>query len=639
MTNETKIKGTTAVTDKAQMIALKDTYVSHHNPRFNEEIDQDAIAVLAKTIVTQGLLQNLCGLLDDNGRVGIVAGRRRWHALQQAVQERPELGMIEVRVTDDLQTALAWALLENTAREEMDDVDEIRHYGSSLAAGMSVPEVARAYCVTEPHVRRRAALASLPEAVLNSLKAGDISISDAQAFTVSDNMEKQLQLLEAIENGQFYGGAHQIKAALTEHRPSATCRTARYVGIAAYKKAGGTIDTNLFDDEATINDPELLDKLFIAKLTRAAKANMKKGKWAWVEISDESHLMAYELTSDGAFARMDKIPGTLTEAQKARYDELDAQRWWDLEADEKSEKDALDDILEGDYSDKQRAMAGAFFYVANDGNVRCVEGLIKAEDSQTAAEAGFLKSADAIALETAQAAAEEKAQKPAFAAAFVEDMRAIRLAAFQTALLRHPELVLDLLGFGLSRGSHWSNETMAVRFDMEANKPKAEDDAFSLCTELGGMSATDQQTTDANEADTDQMNDLPTAHAFEAFRAKGKNERDKEITSSFARAFKTQDKDMTAVIADLVGANIREIWDPTATNCFKRMKAAQLEELFQNLLDLQKDSTVLRTFQKLKKGEKDQKMHDLFHNKELQEIYKVNQAQKARIDAWTPDCF
>ena len=58
--------------------------------------------------------------------VGIVAGRRRWHALQIAVQQRPDLETIDIKLIHDLETALGWALLENTQREEMDIADEIR---------------------------------------------------------------------------------------------------------------------------------------------------------------------------------------------------------------------------------------------------------------------------------------------------------------------------------------------------------------------------------------------------------------------------------------------------------------------------------------------------------------------------------
>ena len=591
-----------------------------------------------KALIREGIKNSsvTAVLVDADGKVGIVAGRRRWHALQEAVKQRPDLASIEVRVTEDLETARAWATLENTAREEMDVVDEIRHYGSSLATGLSVPQVAKAYCVTEAHVRRRAALASLSEPVLDALKAGDISMSDAQAFTVSDDQDKQLQVLDALVNGSLWGGAYQIKAALTGEKPSTTCRSARYVGLDTYKKAGGTIDTNLFDDDATINDAEMLDNLFITKLTKAAKAFKKREKWGWVDISDTSNLMAYQLTSDGDFAQMEPIPGNLSDDQQARYDALDDVPYWQLEEPDRQEKAELEEILKGEYSAEQRAIAGAFLYVTGNGTVSAVVGLVKAEDRQEAVGAGFLQSDAAKAAEQAQAAAEKKAQKPAFAAAFVEDMQAIRLAAFQTALLRKPELVLDLLGFGLSRGSHWGNETMAMRFDMERNTPKGDDEAFTLCSALSGVP---EQGPDEDGAENDPMAEATVAEAFAAFLAQGKKARNAEITSSFSRAFKTQDDDMMALIADKAGANIREIWAPTAANCFKRMKAAQLDALFQQFLDCQEDSAEFRTFKKLKKGEKDQKMHALFHDADVQAIYKVTPAQKARIDDWTPDCF
>ena len=194
MTKQTDITADAAVDTGIQKIRLADTYVSEHNPRANEKPDQESIEALAQTIIATGLIQNLCGLVDDAGLVGIVAGRRRWHALQIAVQQRPDLETIDIKLTHDLETALGWALLENTQREEMDIADEIRAYAGSQQRGLSVAQIAKAYCVTEAHVYRRAALGKLPCPVLDALKAGDISLSDAQAFTVSDDEARQLSV-------------------------------------------------------------------------------------------------------------------------------------------------------------------------------------------------------------------------------------------------------------------------------------------------------------------------------------------------------------------------------------------------------------------------------------------------------------
>ena len=624
MTKQTKIIKAATIDSGVQKVRLADTYVSEHNPRADEELDQASIEALAQTIIASGLIQNLCGLIDDAGQIGIVAGRRRWHALQIAVKERPDLEVIDVKVTDDLQTARGWAMLENTQREDMDAVDEIRAYAASLTSGLTVPQVSKAYCVTEAHVYRRAALSNLPAPVLDALKDGDISMSDAQAFTVSDDEAKQLAVLDAMGE-QHWWGARQIKEALNDEKPDADCRVARFVGLDAYKKSGGGIDTNLFDDDATIADPAILDDLFDKKLAKAAKAFQKTEQLAWVETRDGAHVMMHEVVGDGSLVKMDPIPGTLTEEQQARLDELSEGQWWNLEDDEKAEKDALEDILTGEYTDAQRAMMGAVVYVARNAEVKAVYGLVRAEDRDKAVEAGFLPSEDAIAA--------EKAEKPAFAAKFVEDMTAIRLAAVQTALLRKPEMVLDLLAFGLSRGSRWGNETMAVRFDMERNKPEQEDDAFKLSVDLGGVPAEDDHDIDHKD------DDLPISEAFAAFVDSGKKARNAEITASFARAFKTQENDFMALITEKAGADVREIWTPTAANCFKRMKGGQLDALFKDLLECDEYVEDYRGFTKLKKAEKEKMMHAIFHDAEVQAVYRITPQQKARIDAWVPACF
>ena len=362
MTKQTDITAATAVDAGNQKVRLADTYVSEHNPRFYEELDHDSIQGLAETIIASGLLQNLCGLVDADGKVGIVAGRRRWHALQIAAEERPDLEVIDVKVTDDLHTALGWAMLENMQREEMDAVDEIRAYASSLASGLTVPQVAKAYCVTEPHVYRRAALGKLPGPVLDALKAGDISMSDAQAFTVSDDEARQLAVLEAMESNQWWG-SYQIKDALNDDKPDADGRVARFVGLDAYQEAGDEIDRNLFDDDITIADPGILVDLFDKKLATAADVFQKAEQLAWVETRDDAQVMTHDLVSDGSFVKMDPTPGTLTEEQQARLEELSKGQWWTLEDDEKAEKKALEDIRRGEYSAAQRAMMGAVVYV------------------------------------------------------------------------------------------------------------------------------------------------------------------------------------------------------------------------------------------------------------------------------------
>lgn len=631
MTKHTAIKTAITTNDEIKQWPLTDTYVSEHNPRAAEPIEDADVEDLAKTMVASGLIQNLSGLLDKNGKVGIVAGRRRWYALQLAVKERPELALVDIRITSNLETALSWAMLENTQRVDMDKVDEIRAYKDSQSSGLSVSQIAKAYCVTEAKVYKRLSLANLPAPVLDALKANEISIDDAKAFTKSDDEDLILQVLEQVKDHSWWG-AHQITSSLTEAKVDADCRQMRFVGLEAYKKAGGKLDTNLFDDDATVDDTDILDRLFEEKLVEEATKIQVLERLAWVETYEGGYTQASELMTEYGFARLSKIKTTFTDEQQTRYDELDEEPWWQLNEEDRVEKDALEEIREGDYSDEQRALSGAAIFVNQQGQISTVVGLVNADHLELAIEAGFIKEASEDDHQTSEA----EVIKSPYSAKFTDDMTAIRLAAVQTALLEKPELVLDLLAFGLSQGSDYGNNIMAVGFQNHRNKPEADDETFILDKRLGGL------LTDEEEAELDDIEEKSFDSEWErfaAFREAGKKSRNAGITGKFARSLKTQGNEFMAMIEGEVGADIRTIWTPNAVNCFKRLKGWQLDAEFMSLLDLGPDNPSYLKFSKLKKGQKNTEMELLFSDPEKQKLHKVTAEQKKRIGAWVPNCF
>lgn len=173
-------------------IPLHDLYLSDMNPR--QEVDLEGIALLADSIAMIGLIQPIAGFRDGQGKVGVVAGGRRWRAIKLAIERdpeliahRPELAFIPTRLAPDAATAHAWAAVENTAREDLHPADEIRAFGRMRESGADVPTIARTFGITEAHVYRRLALAALPAPVLDALKAGEINLGAAKAFTVADD--------------------------------------------------------------------------------------------------------------------------------------------------------------------------------------------------------------------------------------------------------------------------------------------------------------------------------------------------------------------------------------------------------------------------------------------------------------------
>ena len=99
-----------------QYFSLAQLYVSDLNPR--QDADPEGIDLLADSLAMIGLIQNLSGILDGEGRVGIVAGGRRLRAIARAVERdatvterHPELASIPVRIAPDEATARAVLLL------------------------------------------------------------------------------------------------------------------------------------------------------------------------------------------------------------------------------------------------------------------------------------------------------------------------------------------------------------------------------------------------------------------------------------------------------------------------------------------------------------------------------------------------
>lgn len=299
-----------------QYFSLDRLYLSPMNPR--EDVDADGITLLAQSIRAAGLIQNLAGLMDAEGRVGIVAGGRRLRAISDlSPEDRAEAGLAEipVRIAPDEATARAWASIENTAREALHPADEIRAYGRMAETGSDVPAIARVFGQSEAHVYRRLALAALPAPVLDALKAGEITLETAKCFTVAQDEALALDVLAEVRGKDV--SAWRIKQALQPEAIQSTDRRAIYVGLDAYEGAGGTLTRDLFADEVFLADVALLDQLFTEKL--AMDAELIGQGWKWVERTEDQYI-PYEVTSN--LDRLYRVEGELTEEQAARYDEL-----------------------------------------------------------------------------------------------------------------------------------------------------------------------------------------------------------------------------------------------------------------------------------------------------------------------------
>ena len=612
-----------------QYFSLAQLYVSDLNPR--QDADPEGIDLLADSLAMIGLIQNLSGILDGEGRVGIVAGGRRLRAIARAVERdatvterHPELASIPVRIAPDEATARAWASAENAAREDLAPADEIRAYGRMKEAGADVSAIARSFGKTEAHVYRRLALAALPAPVLDALKEGTISLGMAKAFTVSQDEALTLTVLAEVKGRDV--SEHRIKQALQPAAVSATDRRARFVGLDAYEAAGGSVSRDLFSDTVALHDADLLQDLFTGRLN--AEAGRLAAGWKWAEAMADEYV-SYSVTEK--LARLYPVEGGLTEEQAERYDELAELANADaLDEAGQAELEALDAIIKGDFTDAQRAVAGYYVYVSHSGTVQISGPWVRAEDRAAAIEAEVL-TGHAAGADSGDAA---PVPKSPYSGALVEDMKAIRLAAIQTALLDKPDMVFDLLAFGLSLASGISTNV----FDLSPGRP------MNCPSKTDGLEWSDRlaHPPAGHEAwSRPELRIEDLAQAFRDFTAAGKKARNAALVEGMARTlpYGAGDADFFALIEADSGASIRKVWTPTAENFFNRVSADTLDSLHLDLTGCDPEGRGFKAHKAQKKAEKARCMERLFSDAEYQKAWRITAEAKARIDAWVPDCF
>ncbi|WP_108792225.1 ParB/RepB/Spo0J family partition protein [Erythrobacter sp. Alg231-14] len=152
------------------------------NPR--KHFDEDALEELAASIAKRGVIQPIIVRPLAKGKYQLVAGERRWRAAQKArLHEIPAL----VRDLDEREV-MALALIENLQREDLNPVEEARAYQRlSDGEGMTQAEIARMVEKSRSHVANIQRLLGLPEAVLDLVERGRLSMGHARALIGQDD--------------------------------------------------------------------------------------------------------------------------------------------------------------------------------------------------------------------------------------------------------------------------------------------------------------------------------------------------------------------------------------------------------------------------------------------------------------------
>ncbi len=156
------------------------------------DFDEAALAELAESIKSQGLLQPILVVRDRNGYM-LIAGERRLRASKLAGFEQIPAIVLERKPSDE--KILFLALVENLQREDLDAVEEAIAY-RTLAEKFALTQES----IAEKVGKSRSAVANamrilrLPSAILDMIKARKISGAHARALLEETDPQRQIRL-------------------------------------------------------------------------------------------------------------------------------------------------------------------------------------------------------------------------------------------------------------------------------------------------------------------------------------------------------------------------------------------------------------------------------------------------------------
>lgn len=308
-----------------QTLPLFSLTLSALNVRKTER-DAD-IAALAEDIAACGLKQNLVVVpahfstaeLAEGANYGdrfeVIAGGRRYQALRLLADEgriepdHPVPVLVEPRAAAQ-QTSLS----ENLHRVAMNPADEFEAFAAIVAKSVELDPIAacaKRFGVTVKHVEGRLRLAALCPEVLEALRAHEISLDSAKAYALTADHAHQLKVFKAEAKSNYSPhNPRSIREKLRGITAPLNCRNARFVGLEAYRAAGGRTETEMFmgaEGEERIVDVALLDKLAREWAEGMLPGQAKKDgfKYALLATGDSRYNLKWPATPK----EMERAPG------------------------------------------------------------------------------------------------------------------------------------------------------------------------------------------------------------------------------------------------------------------------------------------------------------------------------------------
>jgi ParB family chromosome partitioning protein len=594
-------------TNQSILVKVSDLVPSPFNVRRHSHASIEELAAL---IDSQGLLHAPTVHEHFTGRgksrrlaFGVSAGERRRRALR-LLQERGRLpGDFEVACKlIPIERAREVSVAENSGREPMHPADEFEAFKALVDEGKGIEDVAVAFGVSLLTVQRRLKLATVSPKLLALYREDDgkINLDQLMALAISDDHAAQERVW--FDAHEWDRTPAALKRRLTAGEVEAAGNAlVRFVGVEAYEAAGGVVRRDLFDDDEGrfLSDPELLARLASDKLEGIA-ATVREEGWGWVEPRIELDSMALR-----QFAPCAHTVRKPTADEKAELAAL-AQR----EAELEQESDALEAAdawngpdaerigLEGDDIEARRrfihdglkvwppavkARAGVIVTINREGDATIIRGLLREADrkalevAQRKVRKDDTRTGDAERVETQSETEPPTPTTNGFSEALTRRLAAHRTVAMQAMLIGNVQVALASLTHTLMRRA-FIDDYVSDRAAMQITATASAHALLSVADDLKGSRAF-QAVEDAKARWRERM---PEAQTEWFGWVVGLPQGDLLDLLGLCAALtvnalpSVNAAHHSAAIAQAVGLDMADWWEPTADGFLNHVSKAQI---------------------------------------------------------------
>jgi ParB family chromosome partitioning protein len=248
------------------------------------------VSDILPSIRQKGVLMPLLVRAED-GKYGVVAGRRRWFSLKTVKEETGEVEAppCAVMAEGDDAEAIEASLLENFARRDASPTREWETFSRLITEGRTIDGIAATFGLTTTQVRQRLALGNLLPKIRDAYRAEEIDDETVRHLTLASPAQQRKWLRLFSDPKQHAPRGYQLKQWLLGGQEIPTSH-------ALFKLSDytGEIIEDLFGEEQFFGQSESFWALQSRSIAAMRDALLKAGWSEVIVLETGQHFSQYE---------------------------------------------------------------------------------------------------------------------------------------------------------------------------------------------------------------------------------------------------------------------------------------------------------------------------------------------------------